>query len=113
MAGSSCMQPFRMPTQGACIALRADIGGEALLFSAQGTPTHAFSNSSVYDTEFVRDYAIIYPCATGGEIFHAFLEGVAHGLFGVNRQTDPALDDNRRHGTFSPAIEQLSLGCVR
>lgn len=93
----------------ACIALQIDIGGEALLYSQCGQPLHAFSSASVFDVEFVRDWAIVYPRAHGNEVFHAFLEGTASGLFGVELPGDPAIDDDARHGHFEPRVKTLSL----
>ncbi len=86
-----------------------DIGGEALLYSKDGEPLHAFSSASIFDAQFIRNYAILYPRAQGGEVFHAFLEGTASGLFGVELPSDPAVDDAARHGRFEPVIKTLCL----
>ncbi|MFZ9034512.1 MAG: alpha-mannosidase [Francisellaceae bacterium] len=93
--------------QNQSLALYIDIGAEALLLDDAGRPVYAFAHGSAWDSNYKKNFFPLDDNSTGFRSF--WLEGAANGLFGIDRDEDPALDDMARHGHYAPKINHAEL----
>jgi alpha-mannosidase len=95
--------------RGADVALRFDANGESLVFDASGCPVYGLTNGSIFASAYSKDiYRLCEPCR-GGETVDLWIEAAAYGLFGINRQGDPARDAPERHGNYTGKVVQMEL----
>lgn len=98
---------------GETVVARINLGGEGLVFAADGTPVHALSWHSLWLPEFRRDRIPIAAPACGGEAVDLWIEASAAQIFGLRLSSDPAQDDPHRHGHFEAVVQDLALATFR
>ncbi|HOY44634.1 MAG TPA: glycoside hydrolase family 38 C-terminal domain-containing protein [bacterium] len=99
--------------QGRPVVARINLGGEGLVFAADGTPTHALSWHSLWQPEFRRDRIPIADPARGGEQVELWIEASAAQIFGLRLVADPLQEDPRRHGHLEAVVQDLTLAVFR
>ena len=104
----------RVPAEwaGACVTLRLDVGGEALLFDREGCPLVGLTNGSVFDGHYNKDTVHLFPSGCkGGEDLDLWLDAGSNGLFGVTRFGDPSRleDPADLHGRHNACVAALRV----
>jgi len=95
--------------RGETVVARINLGGEGLVFAADGTPVHALSWHSLWLPEFRRDRVPVADPARGGEGVDLWIEASAAQIFGLRLISDPAQDDPHRHGHLEAVVQDLAL----
>ena len=99
--------------RGRPVALHLNVGGEALLFSADGMPLRSFTNTSVFAAHYRREFHEYASSAEPGE-FELWLECAGNGMLGA--ETNPDCPGARcdvgvirslRYGVFRPEVRRL------
>ncbi|MBX9867664.1 MAG: hypothetical protein K2Y14_12205 [Burkholderiales bacterium] len=98
---------------GKAVVARVQVNGEILVFDTNGVPIYALTNASAWDSAFVKDRYQITSCAAGGENIDLWMEAACNGLFGIERDEDPADDAPNRHGKFNGLAHDLKLSIWR
>ncbi len=100
--------------RGKCIAVRVNLGGEALLFSPDGAPVLGLSVHTVWEnSEFRRDRIMIAEQAKGGEKIDFWLEVTAGQLFGLKLTSEKGDVQPEVYGRYEAAVQDLALGIFR
>ena len=97
--------------RGSCVTLNIDLGGESLVFGADGCPIVGLTNGSVFDAAYSKDHFHFLDKARGGEKVDFWVDAACNGLFGVNMPQDPAWeeDPSKRDGHHEGRIAALSI----
>ncbi len=93
--------------QGREVLFRLNVGGEGLLFGADGVPFYSITNTSSLVKNYRKEYVQYGKCSQSGK-FTLWLEAAANGLFG--REEDPDYPD--QHGDFG-TVRTLRYGLFR
>jgi alpha-mannosidase len=99
--------------KGKKVCARINLGGEACIFSPDGTPLQGLSLHSLWLDNFVRDRFDITESATGGEQVELWLEASAGQLFGLQLERDPTVQNPKRFGYYQARIKDMVLGVFR
>ncbi len=99
--------------RGETVVARVNLGGEGLVFAADGTPVHALSWHSLWLPEFRRDRIPVARPARGGEAVDLWIEASAAQIFGLRLIADPLQEDPLRHGHHEAAVQDLVLAVFR
>lgn len=89
------------------VIFQLNVGGEGLLFDAQGVPFYSITNTSSQAKHYRKEY-VQYGICSGTGKFDLWIEAAANGLFG--REEDPDYPD--QHGDFG-LIRKLRYGLFR
>ncbi len=89
------------------ILFKLNVGGEGLLFGADGVPFYSITNTSSLDKHYRKEFVQFGKCTKSGK-FDLWLEAAANGLFG--REEDP--DYPNQHGDFG-TVRTLRYGLFR
>lgn len=97
--------------RGEYVVLNIELGGESLLFDADGCPLVGLTNGSVFDANYSKDIFHFLPKAKGGEKIDFWIDAASNGLFGVDKVDDPAWepDASKHHGHFQSAVNALHV----
>ncbi len=95
--------------KGEALALRLDLGGEALLFSADGVPLYGFSAGSVYGFHYRKDLYQLPEAAAGSRV-EFWVEAAANALFGLKHNDDPELDEPEPYGKCDGIAVEMKIG---
>ena len=97
--------------RGAHVTLNIDLGGESLVFGADGCPLVGLTNGSVFDAAYSKDHFHFLDRAQGDEEVDFWIDAACNGLFGVARSDDPAWEEDpaRRNGHHEGRVVALSL----
>ena len=98
--------------EGLPVAASVNLGGEALLFDAEGTPVEAFSGGSVWDPDFIKTEVPLFNAARSGDTVELWIEAAANAITGIQRPEDPAVDAPDRHGSFIATVNRARLALV-
>lgn len=100
--------------QGKCVAARVNLGGEALLYSQDGTPVSGLSVHTIWDnSEFRRDRILIAEQAEGGEKVDFWLEATAGQLFGLKLSVEKGDVQPEVYGRYEATVQDLALAVFR
>lgn len=99
--------------RGLPVALHLNVGGEALLFSADGMPQRSFTNTSVFAAHYRREFQEYAHSAEPGP-FELWLECAGNGMLGAETNPDcpgahceVGLIRSLRYGVFRPEVRRL------
>ena len=92
------------------LCLRINVGGEALVFDAEGCPAYSLTGMSVFSNLYSKERMVIGRFAAGAEIEY-WIECAANGLFGVELPVPPNMNPIYRNGHLDATISHLEL-CV-
>ncbi len=96
--------------KGACIAYRLNIGGEGLLFDAEGVPFFSITNTSYFCPEYKKEFYLWRKPAKGGEKIDLWIEGACNGLFGGRLDGEPHVTRTQHpEGTYISDISYLRV----
>ncbi len=101
---------FAIPAEwaGAEIALKLNVGGEALLFDAEGVPEFSFTNTCIYSSQYRKEIYPLIARAAAGQKLDLWIEAAANGLFGD--ELNPA---EPSQGCTLGIVESLRCGVFR
>ncbi|MFA7231057.1 MAG: glycoside hydrolase family 38 C-terminal domain-containing protein [Victivallaceae bacterium] len=108
---------FRLKAQvpgewaGGKVVARLNIGGEGLIFSADGEPLQGITDSSIFWANFIRDLFPLYDRATGGEKVELLVDSAANNYFGQYLDNHPRLDTDQPYGYSTGKVAYMQL-CV-
>ena len=92
------------------LALALNLGGEALLFDAQGVPHFGFSAGSVFGENYRKEfYQMPHTCAAGEEV-EFWIEAAANSLFGMEMNGEPPLNTIYPYGNYKGVAQTMRLG---
>ncbi|MBQ6470862.1 MAG: alpha-mannosidase, partial [Victivallales bacterium] len=94
--------------QGRELALHIAFNGEVLLFDEETVPKFAFTNLSVFDESYSKEYYQLGR-AKGGERLEFLLEGACNYLGGLRRCPDPGRKNPHPRGYINPVIDRARL----
>ena len=89
------------------VALKLNLGGEGLVYSASGEPLQSITNRSVLFDESVRDVIYLDPQKSLQVEF--WVEVSAAGMFGINRSLDPYENKEAVHGSYQASVQYAYL----
>ena len=96
------------------VIARIDLGGEGLVFSADGTPVNALSVHTIWPLdEFCRDRLNIAEKATGQEKVDLWIEASAGELFGLKLEVDSGNLRPERFGNHTAKLNYADLAIFR
>jgi len=90
-----------------------NIGGEGLVFDADGTPVNALSFHSLWLNHFRRDRLDIAAQAIGREPIDYWIEGSAGQLFGLQLEQDKGDQGPVSYGVYEAAFQYAKLAVFR
>ena len=96
--------------EGKELCLRINVGGEALVFDADGCPAYSLTGMSVFSNLYSKDRMVIGRFAAGAKIEY-WIECAANGLFGIELPAPADPHPAHRNGHLDAAISHLEL-CV-
>ncbi len=91
------------------LALRLALGGEALLFDANGVPKFGFSAGSVYGYNYRKELCELVD-APKCENVEFWVEAAANALFGATMNNDPSLDEPHPYGKCDAVADVMQIG---
>ncbi|OGV69628.1 MAG: alpha-mannosidase 2c1 [Lentisphaerae bacterium RIFOXYB12_FULL_65_16] len=97
--------------KGKTVAAQLDFNGEGLVSRKDGVPLQGITNGSVFKEGFGRDIVRLFEPCKGGEKVELWVETAANGLFGVEKEQDPAQNCPTRHGNYLGKVNRMRL-CV-
>ena len=96
--------------EGVTLAYRINIGGEGLLFGADGEPFFGITNTSYFCPEYLKEYYIARTPARGGQKIDLWVEGASNGLFGAEMLHDPhPVRNDQPAGGFNSSIVHIRI----
>ena len=98
--------------KGEQVIANINIGGEALIFSSNGTPLRGITNKSIFAIDFVNEYFPLYNSATGGENVELWLDAGANGYTGLNMNRHPQLNTEYPDGSTTAVIKKIEICTV-
>ena len=103
--------PGTIPAQwaGQPVCVHINIGGEGLLFSADGVPLRSITDYSVFQANFVNEYFPLCNTANGGEKVDLWVDAGANGYFGMMLIPHPRLDIREKEGNTAASVKSLQL----
>ena len=96
--------------QGKIIALRLNLGGEALLFDKSGVPVYGFSAGSTLSPDFRKEYYRLPDCPAGRQI-EFMVEAAGNIILGLDEDGDPELTQSNPFGNFKAVANLMRIGC--
>lgn len=92
------------------IALLVNVGGEALIFDADGTPVYGLTGGSVFsDGKYTKNRYLLKGSRSAGEKIDFWIEGAANQLFGLIFEQDKELRKEHPQGRFVGTLVDCSL----
>ena len=85
------------------------IGGEGLIFDADGTPIYGLTGGSVYSEDFFKNNYFIGKDLKAGEKLEFWVEGAANTLFGMVFDETKELLAEHPQGRFTGTLMECSL----
>ena len=96
--------------EGRPIALRLNVGGEALLFEDDGTPHWSFTDHSIFSEHFRKEFYRFDHPAKGGEELDLWVDAASTNLFGTAMAGEPhPTRYTTPEGTVNPVISHLRI----
>jgi alpha-mannosidase len=96
------------------VAVRINLGGEALIFDKNGVPRYGLSVHSLWaGHDFRRDRYIITSPADGGENVELWLEASAGQLFGLQLHVDKGDQVPKQFGKYEAKLNETVLAVFR
>ncbi|MBN2092478.1 alpha-mannosidase [candidate division KSB1 bacterium] len=100
--------------RGKRVIARLNLGGESLVFSADGIPLQGLSVHTLWlNYDFRRDRFDISNSAQGGEVVDLWIEASAGQLFGLQLEVDRGTVVPKQFGQYRAKIEYASLAVFR
>ena len=85
------------------------IGGEGLIFDADGTPVYGLTGGSVYTNEFFKNNYLLGKDFKTGDKLEFWVEGAANSLFGMVREETKEFRQKHPQGCFTGSLIECSL----
>lgn len=92
------------------LALRLNLGGEALLFDQDGTPVFAFSAGSIIGPDFRKEIYRLPDCPTGRRV-EFWVEAAGNIVHGLLPDSDPEIGEKCPYGEFKAVAGLMRIGC--
>lgn len=93
------------------VIARLNLGGEGLVFTADGTPLQGITDSSIFWASFLRDELPLYDEAAGGDNVELLVDAAANNYFGQTLNVHPRLDTKQPYGYSTGKVTYMEL-CV-
>lgn len=99
---------------GAPVVCQIDLGGEALIYDAAGTPLYGLTNGSVFDKFFSKDLHFLLDACSGNDSVEIYAEAAGTGIMGLDRSGTGEITFGKRfaegrHGTFHGTLNKARL----
>jgi len=95
---------------GGKVTLWLEFNGEALIFDQAGVPIFSLTDGAVFAMHYAKPYFQLPGFAKGGEKIDYWVETACNGLFGMDMESDPALNCPKPYGDKEGKIIKLRLG---
>ena len=92
------------------LALRLNLGGEALLFDRDGVPQFAFSAGSLLGPDFRKEIYRLPDCPAGRQA-EFLVEAAGNVVHGLLPDSDPELGEQNPYGRFRAVAATMRIGC--
>lgn len=91
------------------IALLVNVGGEALIFDADGCPVYGLTGGSAFSHAYSKNRFLLKGSHAAGEPVDFWIEGAANELFGLVFDQDKELRRKHPQGRFTGTLVDCSL----